>query len=90
MLFFLILATLGGLQGMVDTLGFFQTKQLGATLIHLGFGGLAAMIPALIFIYRVEKVIEFCGYHNILGIALVVLSLQSTGKTKKIFPHIPW
>ncbi|CAG7665723.1 unnamed protein product [Allacma fusca] len=78
-LFFLILIILGGFQGLAETLAFFQIKHTGATLFQFGLGGTAAMIPALLFIYRVEKVIDYCGYHNVLAIAMVVLSLQFTG-----------
>jgi hypothetical protein len=64
---------------MIDVLGYYQIKSVGASLLTIGLGGVAAVVPSLLFIYRVEKVIEFCGHQNILAISLLVFSLQFTG-----------
>jgi hypothetical protein len=63
----------------VDVLGYYQIKSVGGSLLVIGIGGTAAVVPALVFIYRVERVIDYCGHHNILSIALVIFALQFTG-----------
>jgi len=82
LLFFHLLVTLGCLQGMMDVLAYYQIKATGGSLLVIGIGAAAAVAPALIFIFRVERVIDYCGYQNVLFIALVVASLQFTGTTR--------
>ena len=79
-LFFTLLVVLGCFQGMLDVMAYYQIKAVGGSLLIFGIGAAASVGPAVIFIYRVERVIEYCGHHNILSIALVVFALQFTGK----------
>jgi hypothetical protein len=80
LLFFEVLIMLGCFQGMMDVLSFYQIKATGGSLLTIGIGAAAAVAPAIIFIFRVERLIEYCGYQNVLCIGLVVISLQFTGR----------
>lgn len=75
-----MIAFLGVFQSLNDVLSFHQIKYVEASPLLLGLTATAAVAPALIFIFRVEKVIDYCGHQNIFAIALVVFSLQFTGK----------
>lgn len=85
-LFFHVLVILGCLQGIIDVLGYYQIRSIVRSkllplkdLTSIGLTATAAIIPGFVFIFRVERVIEFCGYQNLLAISLVVFSLQFTG-----------
>lgn len=78
---FILLIILGALQSMLDVFSFHQIQSTGASLLITCIGAAATVGPALLFMCRVEKVIEYCGYSNLFSIALVVFSLQFAGKT---------
>ncbi|OXA60517.1 Major facilitator superfamily domain-containing protein 6-A [Folsomia candida] len=79
LMFFCMIAILGCFQILNDVLSFYQIKSVGGSLLLIAIGATATVAPALVFICRVEKVIDYCGHQNIFAIALVVVSLQFTG-----------
>ncbi len=84
-LFFIILVALGALQCLLDVLAFHQIASVGASLFLIALGASATVGPVLVFVCRVEKVIDYCGHQHIFSIALVVFSLQFTGKILMFF-----
>jgi Na+/melibiose symporter-like transporter len=76
-----MIALLGCFQMFNDVLSFHQIKFVGGDLLLIALGATASVLPALVFVYRVEKVIDYCGHQNLFAIALVVLSLQFTGNS---------
>lgn len=79
-MFFVMIGVLGVFQILNDVLSFHQIKSVGGSLLLISIGAAAAVAPALLFICRVEKVVDYCGHDSIFAIALVVLSLQFTGE----------
>lgn len=69
---------------MLDVMSYYQIKSTGGTLFTIGIGAAASVLPAIIFLFRVERVIDYCGYYNILYIALAVISLQFTGEETRL------
>lgn len=78
-----MIAVLGCLQHLIDVLSFHQIRGVGGSLLIIAIGGAAAFAPSLLFIFRVDRVIDYCAYPNVFAIAFVVASLQFTGKQKK-------
>lgn len=82
---FVIMSVLGSFWSFLETFLYIHLQYLQAPNFLIGLTITIGIVPSMPFLFKSERIVNYCGHHHLLMIAFIIYCIRFIGKEHHSF-----